>query len=450
MSEAYDLIVIGTGVAATSVATTCRQSGWRVAVIDQRPFGGTCVLRGCDPKKVLRAAAEAISAGARLQGKGVIPDNARIDWAALQRFKRGFTDPVPASREQSFSKSGIDTYHGKARFTGPDQVTVDGVMLQGRHIVIASGAEPMKLPFEGAEYLTHSDAFLELETLPRRLVLLGGGFIGFEFAHIAARAGAEVTIVERDERVLKGFDSDLVEPLVERTRRLGVSVLTGCEAKGIERRNGVCTLHAEGADGERRMDADSVVHSLGRVPAVADLDLDAAGVEHDGTKIALNEYLQSASNPRVYAAGDVTGGPLPLTPVAALEAGAVATNLIDGNQATVDYTGIPNAVFTLPPLARVGLLEEQARTQNLDYRVQYKQVPDWYTARRVNEPCYAFKMLVENGTERILGAHIVGPEAAEVINLVAFAMRAGLTARDLKGAVLTYPTAASDLGSMLP
>lgn len=448
MSESYDLIVIGTGVAATTVATTCRNSDWRVAVIDRCPFGGTCALRGCDPKKVLLAAAEAIDGVVRMRGKAIITGDAGIDWRALQRFKRDFTDPVPASREKSFKEKGIDTYHGQARFTHSDRVQVNGATLQAPHIVIAAGAEPAKLPIEGTEHLARSDAFLELERLPRRLILLGGGFIGFEFAHMAIRAGAEVTILERDARPLRAFDPDLVERLVERTRSLGVNVLTGHEAKAIESRNGAYTVRVEGATGERRLDADLVVHGGGRVPAVSDLDLDAAGVEHDGATIALNEYLQSVSNPGVYAAGDAAAGAFPLTPVAGLEASAVAANLLEGNTATVDYTGIPSAVFSIPPLAKVGLLEAQARERNLDFRVEQRDASGWFTARRVNEPCYAFKTLVEEGTERILGAHIVGPDAAEVINLFALAMRAGLKAPDLKNAMLAYPTAASDLTSM--
>ncbi|MCZ6560488.1 MAG: FAD-dependent oxidoreductase, partial [Gammaproteobacteria bacterium] len=197
MPKSYDLIAIGTGTAAAVTANICRKAGWTVAVVDHLPFGGTCALRGCDPKKMLVAAAEAMDATARMQEKRVITGAINIDWGALQQFKRSFTDPVPEKREQGFAEKGIDTYHGKARFIGPTQMAIDDVTIDARYIVIAAGAEPARLPIDGVEHLTCSDQFLELEQLPRRIVFVGGGFIGFEFAHIAARAGADVTILNR-------------------------------------------------------------------------------------------------------------------------------------------------------------------------------------------------------------------------------------------------------------
>ena len=450
MAKSYDLIAIGTGTAAAVTANTCRRAGWTVAVVDNLPYGGTCALRGCDPKKMLVAAAEAMDATARMQDKNVIVGAINIDWSALQQFKRSFTDPVPEKREQGFAEKGIDTYHGKARFTGPTQMAIDDVTIDARFIVIATGAEPARLPIDGVEHLTRSDQFLELEQLPQRIVFVGGGFIGFEFAHIAARAGADVTILNRGPSPLKNFDPDLVQVLVKRTQALGVTVATEHEVVAISEHNGTYTVLARTPNGEREFTADLVVHSGGRVPAIADLDLQTANVAFDGHVIALNEHLQSTSNPAIYAAGDAADTHSPLTPVAAMEGKAVAANMLEGNHATVDYAGIPTAVFSIPPLARVGLLEEEARQQNLAFSVKHQEVPHWYTARRVNEPCYAFKTLVEEDTDRVLGAHIVGPEAAEVINLFGLAIRSGLTAADLKYATFAYPTAASDLESMLP
>ncbi len=450
MTKSYDLIAIGTGTAAAVTANTCRRAGWTVAVVDDLPYGGTCALRGCDPKKMLVAAAEAIDANAKMQEKGVITGAINIDWSALQQFKRSFTDPVPEKREQGFAEKGIDTYHGKARFIGPTQMAIDDVSIDARYIVIAAGAEPASLPIDGVEHLTYSDQFLELEQLPQRIVFIGGGFIGFEFAHIAARAGVDMTILSRSRSPLKNFDPDLVQVLVKRTETLGVTVATEHEAVAVSEHNGTYTVLARTPNGEREFAADLVVHSGGRVPAIADLDLKTANVAFDGHAIALTKYLQSTSNPAIYVAGDAAGTRSPLTPVAALEGKAVAANLLEGNHATVDYAGIPTAVFSIPPLARVGLLEAEARQQNLEFSVKHQEVPHWFTARRVNEPCYAFKTLVEEDTDRVLGAHIVGPEAAEVINLFGLAIRSKLTASDLKYATFAYPTAGSDLESMLP
>ena len=446
----YDVLVIGTGTAASVIAMGCRKAGRSVAVIDHRPFGGTCALRGCDPKKMLIAATEVIDGARRMAAKGVIGP-LRIDWAALQRHKRSFTDKVPEHSEAAYRKAGIDSYHGRARFTGRHTVAVaDRDEMTGRVIVIAAGAEPIALPIEGTEHLALSEDFLALEKLPRRLVLVGGGYIGFEFAHIAARAGVEVTILNRGQRPLAGFDPDLVALLVERTRALGVDVRLGSEVQGVQKADGGFTVRTGGAAGAAHLTANLVVHSAGRAPALAELNLDAAGIAHEKGRLQLDAHFCSVSHPAVYAAGDAAGGPLPLTPVAALEGHAVLENVLHDKHATVDYTGIPSTVFTLPPLARVGLLEAQAREQGLHFRVKHARVSDWYTARRVNESCYAFKVLVEEGSDRVLGAHLIGPEAGEVINLFGFAMRSGLTAAAIRHATFAYPSAASDIEYMLP
>ncbi|AGG90848.1 NAD(P)/FAD-dependent oxidoreductase [Rhodanobacter denitrificans] len=448
--QSYDLVVIGSGTAANVIAFNCRKAGWSVAIIDHRPFGGTCALRGCDPKKMLIAATEVIDGFTRMGAIGTVQGELHIDWAALQRHKRSFTDPVPGHREQAYAKQGIDAYHGRARFSGRNTITVGDRTLHAKHIAIAAGAEPVWLPIEGAEHLVLSDDFLNLESLPRRIVLVGGGYIGFEFAHIAARAGAEVSIFNRGAQPLAGFDPDLVGLLVERTRALGVAVHLGYEVKALCKRGDGFEVEAQGPDGRLVVDADMVIHSGGRAPALEALDLDAAGIAHDHGRLTLDKTFRSTSHPAVYAAGDASGGPLPLTPVAALEAHAVVDNLLHDKHVTVDYTGIPSAVFTLPVLARVGLLEAEARAQGLRFKLSHANVPGWFTARRVNESCYGYKVLVEEGSDRILGAHLIGPEAAEVINLFGFAMRSGLGAAAIRRATFAYPTAASDIESMLP
>lgn len=195
MSKRYDLIAIGTGTAASVAASRCRSAGWSVAVIDHLPFGGTCALRGCDPKKVLVGAAEAIDDPRRMRGHGVAGGEPAIAWDGLIKFKRTFTEPVPPMKEKNFAQHGIDAYHGRAKFRGPRVVEAGGELLEGRFILIAVGAVPMRLGMPGEEHLITSTEFLELDRLPTRIVLLGGGFIAAEFAHIAARAGAQVTVI---------------------------------------------------------------------------------------------------------------------------------------------------------------------------------------------------------------------------------------------------------------
>lgn len=347
MSRQFDIAIIGTGSAATGVALSCAKHA-RVAVIDHRPYGGTCALRGCDPKKVLAGATGAADLADRLAAVGALDGKIAVQWPGLSAFTRRFTDPVPSNREDMFRDAGIETLHGKARFTGADSVRVGEEEIRAAHIVIATGSEPVPLPVDGATLLSTSDDFLAMDRLPERIVLVGGGYIGFEFAHIAALAGARVTLLNRGDRVLKGFDPDLVALLLKRSEALGVEVYLGHELTAVRDADGEMHVTARHQGRQQNFVADRVFHSGGRVPAVADLDLDAGGVAHEGRTLLLNEYLQSTSNPRVYAAGDAAPGSYPLTPVAGLEAEVVAENLIHGNQNRVRYGAIPTGCSPAP------------------------------------------------------------------------------------------------------
>ncbi len=405
MTKKFDLVALGTGSGASAVASRCRAAGWQVAIVDSRPFGGTCALRGCDPKKVLVGAAELLDWARRMKGKGVRADELRIDWQELMRFKRSFTDPVPKRREEGLAKAGIAAFHGRARFVGPNAVQVGEDVLEGRYVVIATGQKPADLKISGTEHLTTSDRFLELDELPKRILFIGGGYIAFEFAHVAVRAGAQVTIVHRGPRPLPLFDPDLVDQVVESTRGLGVDVQLGTEVVGVEKSSGRLIVRAAASGEQRTFETDMVVHAAGRVAEIDDLNLDAAGVEWGKRGVAVNEFLQSVSNPAVYAAGDAaaSGGP-PLTPVAGYEGVIVAANLLKGNHQKPSYLGIPTVVFTIPPLAAVGLSESEARKRGLQFRVKKEMTAGWYASRRVGETHSGFKVLVEEGTDHILGA----------------------------------------------
>ena len=450
MTTTVDVIVLGTGTAAQTVAYTCREAGWSVAVVDSRPFGGTCALRGCDPKKVLVGVSELVDWSHRMQGKGVSAPGLSLNWPDLIRFKRTFTDPVPEQNEQSFEQAGITTRHGRAHFVDRASIQVGEDTLVGRHMVIATGARHAPLGIPGEEHLTTSTQFLELDELPRRIVFVGGGYIAFEFAHIAARAGAQVQVLHRGSRPLKQFDPDLVSMLVQATGELGVEVRLRTQVVAIERQGNDLRVHARMGEQEHTIEADLVVHAAGRVPEIDDLDLEVAGVAREKDGVSVNDYLQSVSNPAVYAAGDaVASGGFPLTPVAGMQGGIVASNLLEGNRQTPNYTGIPSVVFTTPPLARVGLDEEAARSQGLRFTTRHEDTSGWYSSRRVALPHTGFKVLVEEGTERILGAHLLGLHAEEVINLFALAIRTDLRASALRSMVYAYPTSASDVSYML-
>jgi len=385
-----------------------------------------------------------------MKGNGIQASKLRIDWPELMRFKRSFTEPVPKRREDEIRKAGIAAFHGRARFTGPTTLRVGKETLLGRYVVIATGLAPADLEIFGAEHLTTSDQFLELEELPRRILFIGGGYIAFEFAHVAARAGSQITVLHRGPRPLALFDPDLVDRLVERTRELGVDVHLGTEATGIEKNSAQLTVQAVASGKVSVFQTDMVVHTAGRVPEIKDLNLDVAGIEWEKRGVRVNEFLQSVSIPAVYAAGDAaaTGGP-PLAPVASYEGSIVAANLLKGNHQKPNYNGVPSVVFTIPPLAAVGLSERGASEQNLRFRVEKEMTSSWYSSRRVAETCSGYKVLVEEGTDRILGAHILGSEADEVINLFTLAIRSGIRATDLKHVLFAYPTNGSNVTRML-
>lgn len=451
MEKAYDLFVIGTGTAAVVASHGTAAAGWKVAVADYRPFGGTCALRGCDPKKILIGAVQVIDDVRRMAPHGVSADEAHVGWRALIKFKRGFTGPIPAKQEKQFAAKGIDTYHERARFTGRNTVEVDGKLsFQVRHVLLATGARPAPLAFPGEEHVITNEEFLELEELPKRVVLVGGGYIAAEFSHIAARAGAQVTILQRGDRMLPQFEPELVTWLMGKFRQLDIDVRTQHSVTGVAKTEAGFVVTAESNGKTTEVIADLVVHAAGRIPDIDGVDLDAAGVERDHRgRLKLNAFLQSVSNPSVYAAGDAAQNGPPLTPVAGHDAKIVVRNLLEGNRHTPDYKGVPSVAFTIPPIARVGLSEQEARERGLKVRIKSQSVSDWYSARRIAETVYGFKVLVDESTDRIIGAHLVGPHAEEVINIFGLSIRNDLTATALKNMMFAYPTGASDIAYML-
>ncbi|MFC5382145.1 dihydrolipoyl dehydrogenase family protein [Aquipuribacter nitratireducens] len=450
MSQHFDLIVIGAGMAGVAAAHKGAAQGWQVAIVDALPYGGTCALRGCDPKKILRRGAEVIDSARLMRGKGIDDTGLSINWADLMTHKHGFTDSVPASMEDGLSGSGVTALHGRAKFTGPRQLDIDGSAYDAERFLVAAGARPRPLDFPGHEHLIDSTDFLELQELPSRILFVGGGFISFEFAHIAARAGSSPVIVDRGERPLKGFDPDLVELLVDRGRQVGVQLRRTTTIVDVRPAGGAfeVTLAHDGV--EETVETDLVVHGAGRVAGLADLGLDAAGVEWGERGLHVAAHLQSTTNPAVWAAGDSadTDG-MPLTPVAVFEAKVAASNMIKATTTAPEYSGIPTAVFTIPELARVGMLESEAREHGIDLAVRYSDTSGWYSNYRIGETTAAAKILIDRSTDQVVGAHLLGPEYGELINTLGLAIKLGLTTRQLKSATAAYPTVGSDLGSML-
>ncbi len=450
MSETYDLIVIGAGMAGVAAANKCGAAGWRVAIVDELPYGGTCALRGCDPKKILRRGAEIIDAARLMRGKGIDDAGLSINWSDLMAHKRGFTDPVPANMEKGLVSNGVETLHGTAVLTGPNTLDIDGTSLESRHFLISAGARPHPLDFPGPEHLIDNADFMNLETLPDRILFVGGGFISFEFAHIAARAGARPVIVDRGARPLKGFDPDLVDLLVGRSTEVGIDTRLNTAITRVEKTGAGYTVTVTTDGVETSIDTDLVVHGAGRVAELSRLGLEAAGVDHGPKGVTIAGHLQSITNPAVYAAGDSADTPgMNLTPVAVIEGKVAASNMLKGSTIVPDYAGIATAVYTVPELARVGMLEAEARAAGIDLDVRYHDTGGWFSNYRLGESTAATKVLVDRATDTIVGAHMFGPEYGELINFCALAIKLGLTTRQLKSMTPAYPSVGSDLGSIL-
>jgi len=450
MTDTYDLIVVGAGMAGAAAANKSASAGWRVAIVDELPYGGTCALRGCDPKKILRRGAEIIDSARLMAGKGIDGDELSINWADLMKHKRGFTDPVPHNMESELARNGVETLHGTAMFEAENRLVIDGRCYESRRFLIAAGAHPLPIDFPGAEKMIDSTDFLNLEELPRRVLFVGGGFVSFEFAHIAARAGASPVIVDRGVRPLRRFDADLVDLLVARGADVGIDMRPQTTIASIQTVGSAYRATLDTAGTEAVIETDLVVHGAGRVPQLSRLRLDAAGVAYSTEGVTVAGHLQSTTNPAVYAAGDSADSPgMPLTPVAVFEGKVAASNMLNATTKTPDYTGVPTAVFTIPELARVGFLEDEARSNGIDVDVRYSDTSGWYSNYRIGETTAAAKILVDNTTDTIVGAHMLGPDYGELINIVALAMKLGLTTRQLKSMTATYPSVGSDLGSML-
>ncbi|GAC1403126.1 MAG: NAD(P)/FAD-dependent oxidoreductase [Candidatus Velthaea sp.] len=449
--KSYDVVVIGTGAAGSSAAYACRKAEWSVAIADYRPFGGTCALRGCDPKKVLFAAEELVDWSQRFEERNVVHGNMQIDWPALTRFKDTFTEPVPATNDEAFAAAGIATYNARASFVDASTLRLGDDTVNARHVVISSGAEPVRLGFDGEQFLTKSEQFLDLKELPKRLVMVGGGYISFEFAHIAARAGSAVTIIHQGERPLEQFDADLVSSLVEATRAIGIDIRLKTTVKRIERHDDGLVVYMEDGDGNSAaIDTALAVHGAGRAPDLELLSLQSAGVASTSRGITVNEYLQSTSTPHVYAAGDAADTSYPrLTPVAGLEGEIVAANLLKNNSRKAELGAVPSIVYTSPSLGAVGLTQQQAGEQGRQFTVKSGDSTDWYSSRRIAARASKYKLLIENGTDRILGASILGPGAEELTNIFTMAIRLNVAAARLRDVVFAYPTFASDITYML-
>jgi len=439
----YDIFVFGTGIAGKVVARNCAQAGLAVAIIDTREYGGTCSQRGCDPKKIMLAPIEAYEHASKLHGYGIATMPV-LDFGQIHQYAKKYTQGIPAKIEEQLQDDGIACYRGEAIFKNPHTVTLNKTDIYAKTFVIATGLITRPLTIPGAAFLKEYDDFFKLLKAPEKVVFIGGGYIALEFGHMLARAGSKVTIIETGNRILKNFEESVTLKLQKITEDLGVDIILNARASSVETINGRYVVNYGKEDGIHQVTASEVFNTSGRIPAVKSLKLELAGVVTSKTGVVVNEFMQSISQPHIYACGDVSSMGLPLTPLSGLQATIVANNIL-GKKEELQLPAIPSAVFTIPQLSTIGLTEKQALQQGHEITVLENDASNWFNVRRIKSDGYQYKIILEKETGAILGAHIMGAAASDQINMFAIAIKAGMNMEGLKSTIFTYPSWGNDI-----
>lgn len=442
-----DLFVIGAGSGGVRAARIAASHGARVMIAEEDRVGGTCVIRGCVPKKLFVYASHFSEAFEDAAGYGwTLPEAPRFDWTLLVAAKDREIDRLNAAYIRNLERGGAVLVNGRATIEGPHAVRLsDGRRITAGVILVATGSRPAvdaALPGHGLA-ITSNEAF-HLPALPKRLVIVGGGYIAVEFAGIFNGLGVAVTLVHRGAALLRGFDEDLCAGLAAALSAKGVDLVLGEQIAAIEKEGEGRLVRTR--DG-RAISADAVMLATGRVPNTAGLGLEAAGVAVDGVGAVIVDDYSRSSVPSIYAVGDVTNR-INLTPVAIREGHAFADTLFGGRDVVVDHRDVPKAVFSQPELASVGLTEAEAlaRFAALDvYKTVFKPMKNMLAGR---DERMMMKLLVEAEGDRVVGCHILGEGAAEMIQLVAIAIRLGATKAAFDATLALHPTAAEELVTM--
>ena len=448
-SEKFDVVILGGGNAGIGVTGPVRRAGMSVAMIEADLLGGTCPNRGCTPKKVLVAAGHALHEIERASVHHIAVGKPKLDWAALIDREKDMIKDIPANLARSMENRKVEVIKGHAAFAGPNLVRVCGRMLEAKHIVIATGSKPRPLPIPGAEFMITSDEMLSERELPASVIFIGGGVISLEFGHVYARAGTDVTILEALPQLLPAMDADAVARLQAESERIGIRVKTAVSVKRIERTNGRLRVVFSHDGAEHAAEADRIVNGAGRVANVDSLDLAAGQVEHANGRVAVDRNLRSTSNPNVYVCGDVVPTSPQLSPIATYEGDIVGRNIVEGPKYGADYASIATSVYTVPALAAVGLTEAAARQKGLAIDVHTNDMHDWFSAKTYAETVAWSKVIVDQSSDRILGAHFVGHAGHELVNIFGLAIRFGITASQIRENIYAYPTFSSDIKHML-
>jgi glutathione reductase (NADPH) len=441
-----DLFVIGGGSGGVRAARIAAQHGARVMLAEEYRVGGTCVIRGCVPKKLLVYASRFRAEFEDAAGYGWNVSHSTFDWATLIANKDKEIARLEAAYIATLEKARVTIVRTRAIVADAHTVQLaNGERVRAAHILIATGGAPTygdTLP--GIEHAISSNEAFHLSQLPPHVVIQGGGYIAVEFAGIFAGLGSHVTLIYRGENILRGFDDDVRQHVRMDMERHGIRVFTGCKVAAIEQTDSRFSVHLSGGN---QVSADCVMFATGRQPNIAKLGLKEAGVEiAKNGGVAVDEYSQT-SVPSIYAIGDVTNR-VNLTPVAIREGAAFSDTVFGGKPNTVDHTNVPTAVFSDPEVGAVGLTEAQARArfaQTDIYRAMFKPLKATLSGR---DTTVLIKLVVDGQTDRMAGCHIVGEGAAEMIQVAAIAVKMGATKADFDATMALHPTTAEELVTM--
>jgi glutathione reductase (NADPH) len=439
----YDLFVIGAGSGGVRAARVAAAHGARVAVAEEYRVGGTCVIRGCVPKKLLVYGAHFAEDLQDARRFGWQVKSCKFDWATLRDNVLAEVERLEGIYTDILDRNEVEIFAQRATLTGPNRIALaDGSKVGAATILIATGAQPVVPDVPGAGHgITSNEMFL-LDRMPRRAVIAGGGYIANEFAGILHEFACEVTIVNRGDRILRHYDEQVRDRLLQISLTKGINFKFNAPfEKVVKRRDGSLRIHLAGAS---PIDADLLLWAVGRAPNTAGLGLEAAGVELGRNGAILVDEDNQSSVPSIYAIGDVTDR-VQLTPVAIREAQAFADTVFGKRPTRVDYANIPSAVFSHPPIAAVGLTESQARDRIGTYKTYVSDFRPMKNVLAGRNERSLYKLIVDEETDKVVGLHMIGPDAPEILQAAAVAVKAGLTKAQFDETVALHPTMSEEL-----
>jgi len=447
MKKSYDLVVIGGGSGGVATANRAASYGAKVALIEPGRLGGTCVNVGCVPKKIMWNAAAIAHVFHEAGDYGFSARVERFDWGSLKKSRDDYVTWLNGRYQAGLESNGVEWLRGRARFEGPRAVTVDGTRIEAPHITIATGGRPIVPKWKGAELGITSDGFFELPRQPRRVAIVGAGYVAVELGGVFRALGSEVVLLVRRAGVLMSFDELLREAVMREMAADGIEIHPNTHVLEAERDGSGIALRC--VDGPRIAGLDCVLWAVGREPNGEDLNLAAAGIKTDAARHIVTDEWQNTSAPGIYAVGDVTGREA-LTPVAIAAGRRLADRLFGGQpDRKLIYENIPTVIFSHPPIGTVGLTEAEARSRHGDAVKIYKSefTPLFYAFTRRKSKA-AMKLITVGKDEKIVGCHVFGPGADEMLQGFAVAVRMGATKRDFDDTVAIHPTSAEELVTM--